>query len=175
MRQSTIPIVLILFVFAQGHAQGQKPVPTTDSFLVTGVVDRDLIIAIADIPTAKAVSIPDLVITNHVGQAKGTAKGLKGILVKDVLKDIPFKVEDPKVLSQFYLTFVASDGYAAVFSWNEIFNSPAGDNLYLITEKEGEQLAVMHERILIMSIKDFKTGRRNIKGLSRIVVGRARD
>ena len=100
LRQSTVPIVLILFVFAQGHAQGQKPVPTTDSFLVTGVVDRDLIIAIADIPAAKAVSIPDLVITNHLGQVKGAAKGLKGVLVKDVLKDIPFKVEDPKVLSQ---------------------------------------------------------------------------
>jgi hypothetical protein len=150
---------------------GQKSIPTTESFVVTGVVEKDMTIKLAEIPVAQSVSIPDLQITNHLGEPRSTAKGLRGVLMKNVLKDVPFKVESPKELSEFYLAFIASDGYSVVYSWNEIFNTPTGDNLYLIVEKEGKKLAEMPDRILVLTTTDFKTGRRNVKGLSKILVG----
>ncbi len=118
-------------------------------------------------------NIKDVVITNHNGEKKGTSEGLKGILMKDLLDKVQFKVESPKQLSEFFLTFEDSDGYKVVFSWNEIFNTATGDNLYLITEKEGKKITAMDERILIISTTDYKTGRRNVKGLQRVIVGRA--
>ena len=39
--------------------------------------------------------------------------------------------------------------------------------------KDGKKLKDMEERILIITPTDFKTGRRHIKGLIMIVVGRA--
>ena len=59
-----------------------------------------------------------------------------------------------------------------MFSWNEIFNTETGNNLYIITEEDGKKMNEMDESILIASTKDFKT-RRYIKGLEKIIVERA--
>lgn len=151
---------------------GQKNIPVSESITISGVVEKEITIGFAEILALKSKPIADVLITNHTGEARSTAKGMKGILIKDLLATVPFKAESPKVLSEFYLAFISTDGYTAVFSWNELFNSPTGDNSYLIVEKEGEKLAEMPERILVMTPTDLRTGRRNIKGLNRIVVGR---
>jgi len=75
-------------------------------------------------------------------------------------------------LRPYYLTFIASDGYKAVYSWNEIFNSPTGQNIFIVVEKDGVKLKDMAERIMIITPSDFKTGRRYIKALSQIVVNK---
>ena len=94
--------------------------------------------------------------------------------MKDLLGSVDFKSESPKTVSEFYLTLIASDGYKVVFSWNEIFNTEVGDHTYLITEKDGKKIQDLNERILVLSASDYKTGRRYIKGLQEIVVGRVK-
>lgn len=111
-------------------------------------------------------------ITNHMGEPRGTATKLTGILVRDLLNDLELTEQSPKLFSEFYLVFVAADNYRVVYSWNEIFNSPTGDNLYLVNSRDGKMLKDMEERILILTPTDFKTGRRHIKGLSKIIVER---
>jgi len=150
----------------------QKNIPVSESFTVSGDVEKEVVIGFKEILALPAKPIADVAITNHLGEPRSTAKGMKGILIKDLLASIPFKAESPKVLSEFYLAFISTDGYTALFSWNEIFNSPTGDNCYLITEKEGKKLVEMPERILVITPTDTRTGRRNMKGLSRIVVSR---
>ena len=68
----------------------------------------------------------------------------------------------------------ANDGYTAVYSWNEIFNTVVGDAPYIVTEKDGKLASSMEEAILMISPKDFKTGRRHIKSLTTIEVRRAK-
>ena len=97
---------------------------------------------------------------------------MKGVLLKPILDSLHFKAEKPKDLSAFYLVFVASDDYKVVFSWNEIFNTPVGEQLYLIVEKDGKPLSEMDERILLASVSDLKSGRRYVKGLKKIIVGK---
>jgi hypothetical protein len=82
------------------------------------------------------------------------------------------KEESPKLFSEFFLTFIAVDNYKAVYSRNEIFNLPTGDNLCVITSRDGKKTKDMDEKILILTPTDFKTGRRHIKGLSKIMVDR---
>lgn len=135
-------------------------------------VKKDLKFTLADIEKFPSKTIGDVVITNHLGEPRGTARQLTGILVKDLLKDLELKEESPKRFSEFYLTFVAVDNYRVVYSWNEIFNSPTGDNLFVITSRDGKKVKDMNERILIVTPTDFKTGRRHIKGLSKILVER---
>lgn len=154
-------------------SQEKENVPATDALLISGLVEKETTLGIAEISAMTSRPVADVVITNHLGEPRGTARGLRGVLVKDLLAGTVIKSESPKMLSECYLTFIASDGYLVVYSWNELFNSPNGDNCYLIVEKDGKKLAEMPERLLVITPSDFKTGRRHIKGLSRIVVGRA--
>lgn len=151
---------------------GQKANEVTSEFVVTGKVKQDLKFTFTDIEKYPSKKIKDVVITNHLGEPRGTAKQLTGILLKDLLKNLELKEESPKRYSEFYFTFCAADHYKVVFSWNEIFNSPTGDNLFLITSRDGKSIRDMDERILILTPTDFKTGRRHIKGLSKIIVER---
>lgn len=168
MKRLTALILVVISV----TAWGQKADQATNDFVVTGQIKKELKFTLADIEKYHSKAIGDIVITNHLGEPRGTAKQLTGILVKDLLKDFELKEESPKRFSEFYLTFVAVDNYKVVYSWNEIFNSPTGDNLFLITSRDGKKLKDMEERILILTPTDFKTGRRHIKGLSKILVER---
>lgn len=166
-RLKTLILLLISFTVL-----GQKTDLTTNEFVVTGQVKKELKFTLSDIEKYPSKEIGDVVITNHLGEPRGTAKHLTGILVKDLLENLELIEESPKRYSEFYLTFVAVDNYKVVFSWNEIFNSPTGNNLFVITSRDGKKISDMEERILILTPSDFKTGRRHIKGLSKIVVQR---
>jgi DMSO/TMAO reductase YedYZ molybdopterin-dependent catalytic subunit len=151
-------------------AQGQMK--TTSSFTVSGEVFSPLTVSVMDLKKWKEIAIGDLAITNHLGEKKSEAKGLKGILMKEILQSVEIKSESPKVLSEYYFVFTASDGYKVVYSWNELFNTVVGESVYLVTEKNGKTITDMDDSILVVSTKDFKTGRRNVKGLSSISVMR---
>jgi hypothetical protein len=153
-------------------AQEKSKIAATHQVNVTGAVKQEKVITMSDIIRMPAQAIGSIMITNHTGAERGIAKNLKGVLLKEVLKDIVFAEETPRKLSEFYLTCIASDGYKVVLSWNELFNNETGNNLFIVTEKEGKPIQEMDESILLISPKDFTTGRRYIKGLQKIVVGR---
>ena len=166
-------IILSTFCLMVGIAHAQQ-IKVTCSFTISGEVFAPLTVSVMDFKKWKEVAIGDLVITNHLGEKKSEAKGLKGIVLKEILQTAEIKSESPKVLSEYYFVFAASDGYKVVYSWNELFNTSVGESVYLITEKNGKTITEMDDSILVVSIKDFKTGRRNVKGLSSIEVMRVK-
>lgn len=150
----------------------EKPI-ATDSIIVTGNLKSPSIIHMSQLLTMPSESLPDLTITNHLGEVKGVAKNMKGVLLKSILEKLSYEVPGPKQLSEFYFILMATDGYKVVYSWNELFNNDAGNKVYLITEKDGKTMGASNERILIAHFSDFKTGRRYIKGLQQILVKRS--
>ncbi len=163
----------VLFLFIGFSAVAQKPVTTTQSFTVSGDVKNEKTITISDFTQWKEKTIGDVTITNHLGEVKGVARAMKGVLLKEVLQSIELKAESPKVLSEWFIVCKATDGYKVVYSWNEIFNTKLGDSIYLVTEKEGKRANTMTESILMISTEDFKTGRRFVKSLASIEFRRA--
>jgi hypothetical protein len=105
--------VAVLFfsstVFAQHADCG------THSFIISGAVKQERQVSIATLDSFTAVAIPDITITSHKGEQKSVAKGMKGVLVKELLKDLDYGVA-PKLLSEFYFVFTACDGYKVVYS-----------------------------------------------------------
>ena len=89
--------LLPLILFAQ-----KQKVNSTDEILVSGDVKTQIKITIPDLEKLSSVAIPDVPITNHLGELKGTAKNLKGIPLKLILNDIQFKEDNPKLLSSVY-------------------------------------------------------------------------
>lgn len=167
-------LVSIGLLFCCFSLLAQKETPQTLSFLVSGEGVSPVTITQNDLLKLKEIQIGDVVITNHLGEKKSEQKELKGVLLKDVLQAIEIKSESPKVLSEYYFVCKATDNYTVVYSWNEIFNSPTGDSAYLVTSKGGKGLKEMEESILMISPKDFKTGRRFVKSLTSIEVKRAK-
>jgi len=165
---------LALFLVCSVGFSAQAQTKVTSSFTISGEVFTPLTVSVMDFKKWKEVAIGDLVITNHLGEKKSDAKGLKGILLKEILQTVEIKSESPKVLSEYYFVFTASDGYKVVYSWNELFNTTVGESVYLVTEKNGKTITEMDDSILVVSTKDFKTGRRHVKGLSAVEVMRVK-
>ena len=161
-----ISLLLILFsstVFAQ----------ETKSFNIKGRIKSELIISLDQLKRYTVSNIGTVSITNHKGELKGQAKDMKGILLTEVLKDVVLDQENPKLFSEYYFVCTGSDNYKAVFSWNELFNTKVADRVFIVTEKDGKNMVDNEDGILMISADDAKTGRRFVKNLATIYVGRA--
>ena len=149
----------------------------SDSLVIEGKVLNKCLYRLSDFDTFPAVSVPDQVIYNHKGEIKSTITGIKGIPIKRLLATVRFDYpsQSPSMLNEFYFIFIATDGYKVVFSWNEIYNTKIGDAVFLIVGMDGKSLSTLNQRLLLMSTMDLKTGRRYIKGLSKIDVRRLEE
>lgn len=165
---------VILFFAVTFFVFGQETNVPTSSFTISGDVKSPVTIQIIDLMKWTVVAIGDVTITNHLGDKKSETRGLKGVLFKDVISSAEINAASPKVLSEFYFVCKASDGYTVVYSWNELFNTAVGDTVYIVTEKNGKPASAMEDAILMISPKDFKTGRRQVKSLASVEVKRVK-
>lgn len=170
MRPLFLSSILSLFCL---QAIAQKDIPTTTEFVVEGQVKKALQVNLDSIKAWPTETIDSLVIKNHLGQQKSVLKDIQGIPLKSILDKVEILSESPKQLSEFYFVFVAADGYKVVFSWNEVYNHPSGEGIYLIAGKNGKGIEALEDKISMFSQTDIMTGRRYVKGLKRIVVMRA--
>lgn len=165
--------LLIFYFFLAGIILAANTNRTlTHSFTITGKVKEGKKISLEDLRKFTLHDIGDIAISNHKGEPKGTAKGLKGVLIRDVLETVTLETDNPKLNSEYYFACKAADGYKVVYSWNELFNTTTGESAWLVLEKEGKPMDNHEDNILMISSKDMRTGRRYVKNLETIVVGR---
>ena len=98
-------LATVILVIISVTVWGQKTDQPTNDFVVTGQIKKELKFTLADIEKYTSKAIGDVVISSHLGEPRGTAKQMTGILVKDLLKDLELQEETPKRFSEFYLTF----------------------------------------------------------------------
>lgn len=168
-----IKTLVILFFVASYCMNAQRTITPSETLKIEGKIKKGTTFTVADLEMFEKVEINDQKLYNHNGEAKGNLSKMKGVLLKTVLKSIEFDYQKPKELNEFYFVFIATDGYKVVFSWNEIYNTEAGNNFYLITEMDGKKLSEMEQRIAFIATADLKPGRRYIKALEKIQVHRA--
>jgi hypothetical protein len=164
--------IILFLVIVNFDSIAQKPILASDEIKVFGLIENSFNLSFSKILNEKATEIGDFKVTNHLGEFRKEYKNLKGVQLINLLSELKIKSPSPKELSEFYLIFRGSDGYSVVFSWNEIFNNESGQFIFIVTEADGKSLAEGSERILLISTKDYKTGRRHIKGLTSIEIKR---
>jgi len=162
----------LVFLLTTGWAKAQEATQSTTSFQITGKVQNALTLQFADLQQFPVQKIGKVKIASHNGEARGGFQNLKGVLLKNVLEKAGIQSENPKVLSEYYIVCEAADGYKNVYSWNELFNTEVGNNVFIVTEENGKSFAGAEKGIMLIAPKDFRTGRRNLKGLSKIEVKR---
>ncbi len=145
---------------------------TTDQFLITGKVKLEKIFTLTDIKRFPIITLTDVNVSCSP-KTENRVKEIKAVMLKNLLDSVSFQYEKSRMLNQYYFLFIAKDGYKMVFSFNEIYNTDIGKNLYLVTEIEGNPINEMGNSIMVLTTKDIKGGSRNMKWLSKIIVGMA--
>ncbi len=162
-------ILLAILSFSAPGADAQQ----RKFFAVAGAVEKEMTVTADSLEHFPSQKIDSVVILNHLGQRKSALQNLEVVRLRDVLDRSVIAVESPKQLSEFYFICAASDGYKVVFSWNELFNNPLGDSVFIIIRRDGKTPEELREGIALLSPTDTMTGRRYVKNLEKITVRRA--
>ena len=157
-------IIALFFLSVTASAQESR------QFTIEGRVRKPLTITLNNLSAYKSVNLDSMTILNHLMQRKGSIKNIKGVLLKDILAKVEIDAASPKILSEYYLVFTAIDNYKVVYSWNEIFNSPIGNQLMVLSSYDTEPTKAEKGNIAVITPSDFATGRRFVKGLSKISI-----
>ncbi len=157
-----IPIFLIFSLCAKAQESKQ--------FTVEGKVKKSLNISLADLKGYKTVAIDSMVIYNHLMVRKSSINNVKGVPLKELLSKLEIDAESPTVLSEYYLVCKASDGYKVVCSWNEVFNSKTSNNFLILTSFEPNPAKAEKGNIAMIAPGDVASGRRFVKGLTKITI-----
>lgn len=135
---------------------------------VTGLVRHGLVLRSGE-PSAFTIHKLEDVRIISSGHKLKKQFSATGILLKDVLDSAGILAPGHKLKRSLRVVLVARDGYEAVFSEQELFNTPVGGEVYLLygarpaaAKSDGPWMSV--------SLKDRVTGPRYVKWLSRIVV-----
>ena len=93
--------LLLAAAFISISVSAQKDNKPTETITVSGEIINELHFSIDQLLQMKQQKVKDLVITNHLGEKKGEAKNMKGVPVKELLKDLLLKEDNPKLYSEF--------------------------------------------------------------------------
>jgi DMSO/TMAO reductase YedYZ molybdopterin-dependent catalytic subunit len=104
------------------------------------------------------------------GAAQSEQVRWRGVLLRDVLDAAGMQALDKYALRRSAVVARATDGYAALFSWGELFNARLGDNVLVITAVDGRPLPASEGPYALRSLSDTKSGPRHVKWLQRLEV-----
>jgi hypothetical protein len=147
----------------------------TQSISVTGNVVNPLSLNVEDLRKMAQQQVGDLALTGGTGVTVGRLTNIKAVRLRDILEKAVIVVHDHNDVKKTIIIATASDNYKAVFSWNELFNSPLGDGVLVFFEQDGKPLADDEGRIAMVSAKDTRTGPRHVKWLQSIEVKKIAD
>jgi len=161
---------ILLLLCSVACAFGQEKTTPSNSFTVSGKVKTVVQFSLNQAADYSSVSVDSLVIYNHLLQKKRVIKNIKGILLRDIISKAAIDINSPKLLSEIFITCIASDNYKVVFSWNELFNTAIGQHVLILTSLDGKPAAEGNDRIAVLSTMDEATGRRFVKGLEKVII-----
>lgn len=107
-------------------------------------------------------------------QSAGTERSVtfSGHLLRDLLLDAGVGRAGDRGVRTEIIELVATDGYRAVFSWGELFNSTAGEHVLVITHQDGLPLGAFAGPLALRSLGDLRPGPRHVRNLCAVVVRR---
>jgi len=176
LRASVALAALTAVVVPLAHtAAAAEPSLVTTTLAVRGAVAMPLSLSVADLGKFPVHRVDDTRVVRAQGGASEAARQFAGCLLRDVLNAAKLTESDRLDLRRTIIVATASDGYKAVFSWAELFNTAIGDGVLIVYERDGAPLGDDEGRIALISLKDTRPGPRHVKWLSSIDVARVMD
>jgi len=140
---------------------------------IIGQVIAPVAVPLAELRRLEHVEIADMPMRCGDGEPKGRTGHCQGVLLADVIGRAEALVTGHDDTKKMFVTAIASDGYKAIFSWQEIFNSPNGAAIFVVLVKNG-QLLDDGGRADLLAACDHLTGPRYVRNLTAIEIVMAR-
>lgn len=115
-----------------------------------------------EIIESKGISTPE--------HQQSTQLKFQGVLLRDILKHAGFQEKERYDFRKSIVVARATDGYVALFTWAELFNTKLGDSILVVTSVNGKPLPDSEGPFAIRSFGDTKPGPRHVKWLREITV-----
>jgi hypothetical protein len=172
-----LPRVFGLVALVAGAAQAcpTDAAPRTASTLLTvqGAGLAPQVLTATDLAALPAVS---LTLRQSVSSGPGadTERSVtySGHLLRDLLLNAGLGGPADRAARVTTVELVATDGYRAVFSWGELFNTAIGDRVLVITAQDGRPLDSVAGPTALRSLADLRSGPRHVRNLCAVIVRR---
>ena len=105
----------------------------------------------------------------------GRERRYRGPLLRDLVAAAKPVERHRFDLRQSVVVLHASDGYAAVYSWAELFLTPIGEDSVVACDRDGTPLGDDEGPIAAVSGRDQRSGPRHVRWLESIGLLRAPD
>lgn len=148
------------------------PQYVSTAFSIEGFVDNPRSFTAAELRQRPQVTVQDVDILCGSGKVKETGLIYSGVLLRDLLEEAHMRLEEHEVPNRTYIVASGTDGYYALYSWHEIFNSPQGEGLMVVLTKNGQVLGEKEGELCLVSTRDERPGPRRIRYLSKVEVCR---
>jgi DMSO/TMAO reductase YedYZ molybdopterin-dependent catalytic subunit len=148
--------------------------PPATSVTISGAVEHALTVRVADLRAFPPAQIVELRLAGR-GADPGKASVLLGVRLRDLVDRAKIVKRDHNTVKKLAIIATATDGYKAVFSWNELFNADLGDSVLVIFERDGKALGAEEGPLALISGKDLRTGPRHVKWLQAVEVRQIAD
>lgn len=136
---------------------------------VVGQVQNPLCLSVADLQAMPGYDWVRLTSNTCEGNAqKAQKKGYRGVLLREIVLKAGLKSDDPKGWKRAYVVARASDGYVALFSWNELINTDVGDAVLVVYRQHSHGQTELGEHLSLVSGSDRHSGARQVKWLRSI-------
>lgn len=101
------------------------------------------------------------------GETRSTVRGVR---LGPWIERLGLKPAAQAEWKNLVVTVTATDGYRANFTWPELVNTPVGEGVLLLFERDGHALDEREGRIALLSTADFRLGARHVRNALRIEV-----
>ena len=176
MRRWRALAAVVVLVVLPAHAKDESDARwVTTTVVVRGNVTTPLSLSVTDLGKFPVQRVDDTrVVRGQSGSADSTRR-FAGCLLRDVLNAAGIVDRDRFDLRKTIIVASASDGYKAIFSWAELFNTATGEGVLIVYERDGAPLGNDEGRIALVSLKDLRPGPRHVKWLAAVDVIRLPD
>jgi len=124
----------------------------------------------ADIHAMETVEITDHPLICGSGEPRGSISHCRGVLLTDIIGKADVIAPEHNDTKKMYVIAASDDGYKTVFSWPELFNSPVGEGIMVLIEKDGVALYEAFGGVDLLSTRDILSGPRYVRRLSTVEI-----
>ncbi|MBU4261667.1 MAG: molybdopterin-dependent oxidoreductase [Proteobacteria bacterium] len=135
-----------------------------------GRVTTPLILNIEQLRAMDPAETDDLPMICGNGDPKGCIGHCRGVLLSDIINRADILITGHNDTRKMFIVASSDDGYKVVFSWQEIFNTPTGEGIMVLLEKNGRSLYEEHGAVDLVSARDYLTGPRYVRQLRIIEI-----
>ena len=158
------------------HSELENPAQyVSQQVVINGLVKTPLVLDVNALKQFPHQVTQRVAINTMKGEVRTEPTDFKGVRLIDMLNQAEIIRLDHNDVKKMAIIATASDGYKAVFSWNELFNSANGQGVIIIYQRDGLPLDEKAGQIALISTRDLATGPRFVKWIKEINVLKVTD